>query len=228
MGINYTSIQPVAGIYKITNSINGKFYLGSSVNCKNRAYAHLCKLRKNKNHCLKFQNAFNKYGEESFDFEIIACVININMLTAIEQEFIDEFKPHISGYNISQTAGNTFGIKQSKKTIERKRRMAIGVLNPFYGKHHSAETKLRLSELAKTKYDGPNNPFYGQKHSDQTKAKMREIRRVKPLVCHQTGEIFESTGDASRKLKMHVRDISNCVYGRQKSTGGYTFAFVER
>jgi group I intron endonuclease len=59
------------GIYKITNTINNKVYVGSSINLKEREYKHFWMLKKglHDNHYL--QNSFDKYGKENFIFEII-------------------------------------------------------------------------------------------------------------------------------------------------------------
>ena len=51
----------LSGIYKITNIINNKFYIGSAVDLKEREYEHFRRLFKN-NHCnILLQNSFNKY-----------------------------------------------------------------------------------------------------------------------------------------------------------------------
>lgn len=57
----------------------------------------------------------------------------------------------------------------------------MGRGNPFYGKHHTEETKGELSKLAKEKYIGENNPMYGKRHSKEAIRKMSEIKRGKIL-----------------------------------------------
>lgn len=44
--------------------------------------------------------------------------------------------------------------------------MFSGEKNPFYGKHHSDETKKKISKNRKGKCAGENHPFYGKKHSE--------------------------------------------------------------
>jgi cytochrome c553 len=51
-----------------------------------------------------------------------------------------------------------------------------GPEHPFYGRKHTAETKLKLSALRKEQYVGSNNPFYGKKHSEETKRKIAAYR----------------------------------------------------
>lgn len=50
------------GIYKITNSINNKVYIGSSKNILFRVRTHLRKLRSNKHRNKHLQASYNKYG----------------------------------------------------------------------------------------------------------------------------------------------------------------------
>ena len=58
------------GIYKITNNINNKFYIGSSKNITKRFKEHKWRLKNNKHPNNKLQNSWNKYGEENFKFEV--------------------------------------------------------------------------------------------------------------------------------------------------------------
>ena len=60
-----------SGIYRILNRVNGKLYVGSAVEIENRWKTHLACLR-GKYHINKhLENAWLKYGEEAFLFEII-------------------------------------------------------------------------------------------------------------------------------------------------------------
>lgn len=58
-------------IYQIRNLINNKVYIGQTVNEKRRRANHLFLLRTNQHHSIKLQNAYNKYGENNFVFEIL-------------------------------------------------------------------------------------------------------------------------------------------------------------
>lgn len=64
-------LPKTSGIYKIENLVNGKVYIGSSINIRTRITGHLSDLRTNK-HCNKYlQYSFDKYGIESFSVEIL-------------------------------------------------------------------------------------------------------------------------------------------------------------
>src|SRR5689334_15389338 len=109
------------GIYKITNILNNKFYIGSAVSCGRRWNIHKCHLLKNKHHSKYLQNTFNKYGLNNFTFEIIELVEDFANDKAIlkecllrrEQYYIDSLKPE---YNIAPTAGSNLGYKFSEES----------------------------------------------------------------------------------------------------------------
>lgn len=96
----------ISGIYKITNIKNNKIYIGSSKNINRRWNEHKRCLKNNDHHSGHLQNAWNKYGEENFKFEILEIVSNEDELKNIEQKWLDEtqcYKKEI-GYNISKNA----------------------------------------------------------------------------------------------------------------------------
>lgn len=98
-------------VYKITNLLDNKFYIGSSANLLKRYYTHISNIRANKQTCTKLIRAVRKHKEENFKFEIIEeCAID-NLLER-EQYFLDTLKPH---YNIALIAGSNLGIKRSKE-----------------------------------------------------------------------------------------------------------------
>ena len=94
----------IACIYKITNIVNNKIYIGSSVNYRKRWHDHVYQLNKNIHSNKHLQNAWNKYGEINFKFDIIENCDDDKKYKR-EQYYLDNLKPFSpNGYNISTLA----------------------------------------------------------------------------------------------------------------------------
>lgn len=63
-----------AGVYLISNNVNGKCYVGSTIHLNRRRLEHFSALANCKHVNAHLQNAYNKYGREVFDFEILEVV----------------------------------------------------------------------------------------------------------------------------------------------------------
>jgi group I intron endonuclease len=157
----------VPGIYKTENLVNGHCYIGQTKNLKNRKQSHFSSLRKNKHGNGHLQNAYNKYGEESFVFESL-LICEVLELTKYEQFFVDFLRPE---YNIrKKCVDGNLGISKSeeaKKILSEKNK---GELNAFYGKRHSEETREKISQSMTGNIPGNK----GKHYSDETRKQMSE------------------------------------------------------
>ena len=88
----------IIGIYKITNTVTGDFYIGSSKNVKIRWAVHKCPSTWKKCPNNQMYQDFQKYGLDKFAFEIIAEV-EVDSLKEMEQYFIETLKPIYNNYN---------------------------------------------------------------------------------------------------------------------------------
>lgn len=116
------------GIYSITCTANGKVYIGSTVGFKRRWYEHRNDLKRGK-HCSPYlQNAYNKYGVESFDFQVVEYIKYADELLETEQRWIYWYQSHDNekGFNVCPVAGYTtyriLGDAEKKKISEGLRR----------------------------------------------------------------------------------------------------------
>lgn len=99
-------------IYKITNKVNDKFYIGSAFNLNKRLNKHRHHLRNNTHVNLYLQNSWNKYGEDNFIVEVLENCKKEELLSR-EQYFIDALSPD---YNICKKAGNVSGLVHTECT----------------------------------------------------------------------------------------------------------------
>ena len=136
-------IKTICGIYVIKNKINGKFYIGSSDDIRHRWYEHSYKLKRNKHNNTHLQNAWNKYGENNFEFLIVERCNNEDLLTR-EQHYIDELQPFKeNGYNICDIAGGGDTITNHPNRDEFIKKMTIinkGENNGMFGRKHKNST----------------------------------------------------------------------------------------
>jgi group I intron endonuclease len=129
----------ICGVYKITNTLDDKCYIGSAINVQTRLVDHFRQLRNNTHHNRYLQRAYNKYGEV-FDVNVlIECTPK--MLLLYEQYFMDQLKPE---YNIEPKAGSSLGVKRSAEAKEKNRKAHIGK-QYSKGCKHSHEWKLNMS-----------------------------------------------------------------------------------
>ena len=88
------------GIYRIFNKETNKSYIGSTwKSFKSRWKQHLSKLNTNKHHSKELQNAFNKYGTDSFVCEILEIVLDSEILLEREAYYIKKYDSYYNGYN---------------------------------------------------------------------------------------------------------------------------------
>lgn len=113
-----------AGVYKITNTKNGKFYIGSSENVERRWKQHTKDLMKGYHHCNKFQEDFVNYDLEDYTYEIIEEYPNFNYynfnnkskLRNMEQYYLDMYKDSGLLLNSSTNAnGTNYDISEEEK-----------------------------------------------------------------------------------------------------------------
>lgn len=167
------------GIYMIRNKSNGKIYIGSSIDCSRRFSEHIGRLKRGVHVNAKLQSAWNKYGNELFEFEVLFNVLNRVDLEKIEQHFLDEYMAVISGYNLSPTAGNTFGWKAS---LETRKKMSEAAKK----RDHS----IQVSAMARA--------TAGKRRPQYVIDAMQEGRKNKPLNKESKAKMSASAVSRSR------------------------------
>ena len=124
------NLKEKCGIYIITNIFNGKRYVGSSNNLKERLQNHFKSLKDGVHVNKHLQNAYNLYGEDFFEWGILKFS-NIEDQYKDEQYFIDSIKPE---YNIEKDVINHLISEETKEKISKvlKKKYDTGVTNARY------------------------------------------------------------------------------------------------
>ena len=139
----------ISGVYIILNKANGKFYIGSSVDILHRWSLHKRQLKKRTHTNIHLQRAWDKYGKDSFIFEIVEkcsqenCLDVENKWLQFHQTFNIEY-----GYNIIKQANNTLGYKHSDETKKYLKEFHKNKWNNFTDAENISERK-RLASLRK-------------------------------------------------------------------------------
>jgi group I intron endonuclease len=162
-------------VYKIFHIATKKVYIGSALSTRVRWNNHISLLRRGLHHSTHLQSAWDKYGEDSFKFEIIEIVGNSNDLVIKEQYWIDNYKSHNTkyGYNNCPKAGSALGRVLSE---EHKRKISEAAKN----RCNNPEFLLKMSHTAKKLWGNPEfiKKRKGWKHTEEFKSE-QSIRSKK-------------------------------------------------
>lgn len=126
-------------VYLFTNKRNGKIYVGSAKDLYER-YDEYTKYVDGKKSKRPIEHAIKKYGLDSFTFETLERVDNLENLLAREQYYIDTLAvcDREIGYNVNKTAGSRLGMRH---TEESRKKMSIALT----GKRHTEESRCKMS-----------------------------------------------------------------------------------
>ena len=189
-------------VYKITNNINGKSYIGQTVNLKKRLCEHK-RARKN----TAISHAINKYGFLNFSVEILSYCVSRVGLNKMEQFYINSHNTTVPfGYNIRSGGGQGHTCSVGlRKLISENTKSAMN------------RPEVRYNMLKNRPDYKPNSGSF----------KMGQSIRSKPVLC-SNGVVFSSQLEASKFLEVSKSSIHAQISGRIKSVKGFTFVKIEK
>lgn len=201
-------------IYKTTNLINGKIYVGQSSKDIDVEYFGSGRI---------LLKAIKKYGKENFIREIIEVCCDKNELNNKEIFWINELKSCDTniGYNISIGGeGGNLGEEVNKKISEKSR---IRMMGNSIRKGMTAPNKgVPMSEEQKKKLRKPKTEEHKKKLSDAKIGK-----GLKKIICLNDGTIFNSVKEAAKILLLTEPNIVAVLKNRAEKTKGYKFEYYE-
>jgi group I intron endonuclease len=177
------SVQKKIGIYLIINTLDGRVYVGSSMDIRQRFSMHRSYLRRGCHPNAHLQRAWSKYGEGAFEIRIVEECVE-ELLEVREQFWINHYDSmnDNKGYNFRKAD------RHGRLTEEHKRKIS----EAHRGMTYSEETKKRLSEINR-----------GRKLSDEHRRKLSEAHRGNQYNKgkHPSEETRRKIGDAHRGLR---------------------------
>lgn len=164
-------------VYFIRNKLNGHIYVGQTIRePKHRWLCHQYDLKRN-DHCnTHLQSAWNKYGEDSFEFLVQEFAIDQSHLNSLEKIYVTW-----DGY-YNKVEGGSTSSELSEESRNKIREKQMGEKNSMFGRKHSDESKQKISASMKGKV--PWNK--GSRHTAETKQKISKglKRYYKGSVTH--------------------------------------------
>jgi len=188
-------------IYKIINTVNGKFYVGSTTNTRERFRVHRNRLRNNKHHSRHLQAAWNKYGESMFVFHVIEDISDDQSLQSAEDVWLIAHvgKPYC--YNTSLYS-------------DAPMRGRSGDKHPNFGKPLSEKMKQTISDGLKAHYAEYEHPRVGKTHSEEAKAKISA--KVQASLANGRGGKFIPSAEKRQKMSDALKG-NQCAKGYKRT-----------
>lgn len=235
-------------VYKILNPINGKIYIGQTIQrLKERKKDHRG-LQDRLKHLVLYR-ALRKYGFDSFEWEIIHYAKDKSELDKMEEYYINHYKTMNPehGYNLTyggegglhppeirkrisdSLRGRVFSEKTRNKLSNSLKGKYTGEDSSWWGRKHTDEEKKKISNAQK----GNKNHNFGKKASDYTMQKMSEAKKGdkswnhKRVMCVETQKIYMSSKEAFEKIGIDNSSIGKCCKGKRPKAGGYTWKYVD-
>ena len=189
------------GIYCITNTVNNKIYIGSSVFIQSRKLYHFNSLKNNKHVNKYLQSAYDKYGLESFKFEIIEIINNESELRQIEDDYIKIFEAAnpLIGYNLMKDS------KNYKTRYEKEH--CKNISNANKGRPVKEETLKLIKDARKKQIDCGQIPV---------------------LQYSLLGEFIKewaSIGEACKELNLFSTNLCRTASGINLTCGGFKWKY---
>ncbi len=131
-------------IYKITNMINGKIYIGQTKQKPERRWGQH---KKEKRGNSAIYNAIKKYRKENFVFEVIDSAMDYNELNLLEEKYIKELNSLVpNGYNI-QSYDDTTKIWTKDRYISLYNKKKDNSTSKYFGVSYDKDRNLWNSEF---------------------------------------------------------------------------------
>ncbi len=176
-----------SGIYCIQNTINGKRYIGQSVNVEHRKGQHFDKLRRNKHRNAHLQASFNKHGEAVFAWIVLETVA-VGRLDIRESAWVSRYNTASNdhGYNLrggTSLHSHSDSTRRKLADIRRGKTMSLDSRRKLSAASHnrSLEHRRKLSEANRTR-----------KWTDAAKQKLSVAHKGKRLSAEHRAKMAES------------------------------------
>jgi group I intron endonuclease len=208
-------------VYKITNTLNGKSYVGVARDVQKRFYQHARK----SSECGSIRDAILKYGADVFTCAILGSFTNREDAYAFEKLMIQEHKTlSPTGYN--QTDGGDGFYSMS---ISARRKLSVakrGKPSPRTGVKLSETTKSKISVARKgvSNATPASREIWKQQRTGNRYAKACGVKQMNKQGLEL--KVYRSIKKAAEISGVNRTGINNVCLGKRKTAGGYTWSYT--
>lgn len=211
-------------VYMATNTVNGKRYIGITRNTlPHRRKQHCVSARcATANFCKAFYAAIRKYGEDAFEWSVLANCDSFQAAATEEIRLIALLTPE---YNMSPGGDGVAGIGQraSAATRKRLRESHLGKPGFWTGKKRSPES---IAKRTATRALNPVRPWLGKRRDSATMEKIA-VQLRKWVICLDDGKTYHGLRAAAAAYGIpNHKEIARVCVGRAKSIYGHRFAYT--
>lgn len=197
-------------IYKIRNLINGMLYIGQTTQSLSERWWQHCNRCPSQSHRSYIYNAIREYGPNNFVVEEIDKATNLDDLNLKEETYIKAFNT-IAPYGYNLHPGGK-------------------------GKTCHPDTKIKISQSLKGRpiKNRMNGAPKGRPVSEERKARISATMtgkpqpwKYKPVLCIETGKVYESINAAAKDLNLNRVTVSGLLKTGKISRNGLSFKYKE-
>jgi len=178
--------------------------------------------------CKLMQRAVKKYGWENFKHRILCVVHSRKVADLFEQHYIAKFNTtdRRYGYNLSKGGQGPLGCTWDEERKKERSKKLSGQGNPMYGRHHSEETRKKMSENRRGKPMTPE--FIEAKTNILLEANKKRRKPVRQLdMDGSVVAVFDSISDAARLTSTSHGDLVRCCQGRMNTANGFKWEYLD-
>lgn len=219
------------GIYKITNKINGKSYIGQSIHIEKRWKEHKS-MQHYDDYKTTLYSAFRKYGIENFTFKVLVQCGKED-LDDLEKYYIKKYDTFKNGYNMNR------GGQKCNPTHSKEQHRKIGLKHK--GKRNSKETRNKISQSLKLYYSKYGVSEEKRRKISETSKNRKMSLEAKEKISNKVSKkiyqydlqgnlinSYKNAREANKMTNINYANISSCCNGKRNKAGNYYWSFERK